>query len=58
MIVLIVVSDSSNVSVRTMFCSGSHGLSIAGGGTGVGHDISNILFVSENESFHFISSAN
>lgn len=27
-----------------MFCSGSHGLSIAGGGTGPGHNISNIHF--------------
>lgn len=27
-----------------MYCSGSHGLSIAGGGTGPGHNISNIHF--------------
>ncbi|TVY41645.1 putative endopolygalacturonase D, partial [Lachnellula subtilissima] len=40
----VVVSDSSNVNVSGMFCSGSHGLSIAGGGSGTGHDISNILF--------------
>jgi polygalacturonase len=39
----VVVSDSSNVTVSNMFCSGSHGLSIAGGGTGPGHNISNIL---------------
>jgi polygalacturonase len=38
----VVVSDSSNVTVSNMFCSGSHGLSIAGG-TGPGHNISNIL---------------
>lgn len=42
----VVVSDSSNVTVRSTFCSGSHGLSIAGGGTGPGHNISNILHVS------------
>lgn len=41
----VVVSDSTNVTVRNMFCSGSHGLSIAGGGTGPGHNISNILYV-------------
>ncbi|TVY73595.1 putative endopolygalacturonase D [Lachnellula suecica] len=40
----VVVSDSSNVTVRNVFCSGSHGLSIAGGGTGPGHDIENIIF--------------
>ncbi|KIN07214.1 glycoside hydrolase family 28 protein [Oidiodendron maius Zn] len=40
----VVVSDSTNVTVRNVFCSGSHGLSIAGGGTGPGHNISNILF--------------
>ena len=39
----VVVSDSTNVTVRNVFCSGSHGLSIAGGGTGPGHNISNIL---------------
>lgn len=39
----VVVSDSSNVTVSGMFCSGSHGLSIAGGGSGTGHDISNIV---------------
>jgi polygalacturonase len=39
----VVVSDSSNVTVKNVFCSGSHGLSIAGGGTGPGHNISNIL---------------
>lgn len=39
----VVVSDSSNVTIRNIFCSGSHGLSIAGGGTGPGHNISNIL---------------
>lgn len=39
----VVVSDSSNIIVSNMFCSGSHGLSIAGGGTGPGHNISNIL---------------
>lgn len=39
----VVVSDSANVTVKNVFCSGSHGLSIAGGGSGSGHDISNIL---------------
>lgn len=39
----VVVSDSTNVTVKNVFCSGSHGLSIAGGGSGSGHDISNIL---------------
>lgn len=39
----VVVSDSVNVTATNMFCSGSHGLSIAGGGTGPGHNISNIL---------------
>lgn len=39
----VVVSDSTNVTVSNMFCSGSHGLSIAGGGTGPGHNISNIV---------------
>jgi polygalacturonase len=39
----VVVSDSNNVTVRNVFCSGSHGLSIAGGGTGPGHNISNIM---------------
>ena len=41
----VVVSDSRNVTVSNMFCSGSHGLSIAGGGTGSGHDIANIVYV-------------
>ncbi|TVY90765.1 putative endopolygalacturonase D, partial [Lachnellula willkommii] len=40
----VVVSDSSNVTVSGMFCSGSHGLSIAGGGSGTGHNTSNIAF--------------
>ncbi|KAK6360049.1 hypothetical protein TWF696_001168 [Orbilia brochopaga] len=40
----VVVSDSTNVTVTNVFCSGSHGLSIAGGGSGNGHDIANILF--------------
>ncbi|KAH8803081.1 glycosyl hydrolases family 28-domain-containing protein [Xylogone sp. PMI_703] len=40
----VVVSDSTNVTVRNVFCSGSHGLSIAGGGSGSGHNIANILF--------------
>lgn len=39
----VVVSDSTNVTVSHVFCSGSHGLSLAGGGTGSGHNISNIL---------------
>jgi polygalacturonase len=39
----VVVSDSSNVTVENVFCSGSHGLSIAGGGTGPGHNINNIV---------------
>jgi len=39
----VVVSDSSNVTVSNMFCSGSHGLSIARGGSGPGHNISNIV---------------
>lgn len=39
----VVVSDSANVTVDNVFCSGTHGLSIAGGGTGLGHNISNIL---------------
>ncbi|CAG8974828.1 hypothetical protein HYALB_00000442 [Hymenoscyphus albidus] len=40
----VVVSDSENITVNNFYCSGSHGLSIAGGGTGVGHNITNILF--------------
>lgn len=39
----VVVSDSTNVTVRNVSCSGSHGLSIAGGGSGNGHNIANIL---------------
>lgn len=39
----VVVSDSTNVTVSNAFCSGSHGLSVAGGGTGPGHNISNIV---------------
>ena len=39
----VVVSDSTNITVRNFFCSGSHGLSIAGGGTGSGHNIANVL---------------
>lgn len=48
----VVISDSTNVTVSNMFCSGSHGLSIAGGGTGPGHNISNIMFVSPPQLSH------
>ncbi|EGX50103.1 hypothetical protein AOL_s00076g454 [Orbilia oligospora ATCC 24927] len=40
----VVVSDSTNITVSNVFCSGSHGLSIAGGGSGNGHNIANVLF--------------
>ncbi|KAH8660434.1 endopolygalacturonase 1 [Xylariales sp. PMI_506] len=39
----VALSVSNNVTFRNFYCSGSHGLSIAGGGTGPGQNVTNIL---------------
>ncbi|KAI8633936.1 glycoside hydrolase [Xylariaceae sp. FL1651] len=40
----VALSISNNVTFRNFFCSGSHGLSIAGGGSGPGQNVTNVLF--------------
>lgn len=39
----VALSVSNNVTIRNMYCSGSHGLSIAGGGTGPGQNVTNVV---------------
>ncbi|GLI78998.1 hypothetical protein PoHVEF18_007320 [Penicillium ochrochloron] len=40
----VALSVSNNVTFRNFYCSGSHGLSIAGGGNGPGNNVTNVLF--------------
>ncbi|KAH8885812.1 hypothetical protein GQ53DRAFT_876604 [Thozetella sp. PMI_491] len=39
----VALSVSNNVTIRNFYCSGTHGLSIAGGGSGPGQNVTNIL---------------
>lgn len=39
----VALSVANNVTFRNFYCSGSHGLSIAGGGSGPGQNITNVL---------------
>jgi polygalacturonase len=46
----VALSISNNVTIRNMYCSGTHGLSIAGGGTGPNQNITNVVYVQMSHS--------